>query len=244
MINDLTFPEEIRPDQALAALRIGFLFRRAEHESATIWTESVLKIPDVEKTFEELDGDLLALSNRLNDFEAGKVLELRNQMAKASTAAFHIRMDLLLESPPQLRDQMRQQIEDDPAVQGLKKLQSGRLDDLRIILTNIVGNDLRISLWFEIGLHLGNLIFRSIRGELTASLLKSEWSQLHLAVRKLPPRLRRRAEPFFPDPNRKGYDLAAELGDTYQGLCNWILKMSPMARPVWDGAAIRCQGSC
>lgn len=144
MINDLTFPEEIRPDQALAALRIGFLFRRAEHESATIWKGSLLKIPDIEETFEELDGDLLALSNRFNDYEARKVSELRNQMANASSAAFHIRMDLLFTTPPHLRDQMLQQIENDPAVQRLKKLQISRLDDLRRILLNIVGNDLRL----------------------------------------------------------------------------------------------------
>lgn len=242
MLNEDLFPEEIRPDQVLAALRIGFLFRRVEHESAMIWTESLLQIPDVEETFRELEYDLLALSNRFNDFEARKHSELRNQMATSSTAAFHIRMDLLLETPPLLRDQMRQQIENDSAVQGLKKLQSGRLNDLRKIMLNVIGNDLRISAWFEIGDHMGHAIFRFMRGELSLPLSTFECAQLRSGVRKLPSTLQRRVEPFFPDPNRKGYDIAAELGDTYQGLCNWILKMSPMARPVWDGMTIRYQG--
>ncbi len=236
------FPEEIRPDQVLATLQIGFLLRRVEHDSVVDWTAPLLNGPDIDATFQVLERALLALSHRFNDFEAPKISAIHNQMAKLSDIVFKIRADLILEKPPLRREELRQKIKDDPEVQALKKLQKRCLDDLRTILLNIVGNDQRISGWFEIGDHLGHAIFRFMRGELSLPLSPFECGELSSGVRRLPPHLRRRVEPFFPDPNREGYDLACELGDTYQGLCNWIVKLSPMVRPVWDGAAIRYQG--
>ena len=235
-------PTVIRGDQALAAIRIGFLIRRVEHESVTDWTAPLMKGPDIDETFQVIERELLSLSHRFSDFEARKISDLRNQMAKLSETVFKIRADLILEKPSLGRDEMQQRIETDPEVPILKKLQRNLFEDFRNILLPVIGDDWRIAAWFEIGDRLGHTIFRFMRGEIKIPLSPFEFGELRSGVRKLPQHLQSRVGPFFPDPNREGYDLAAELGDTYEGLCNWILKLSPMARPVWDGAAIRYQG--
>lgn len=242
MNSHLSFPEEIRPDQALAALRIGFLLRRVEHESVTDWTAPILEGPDINATLQVLDTELLTLSHRFSDFEARKICAIQSQLTKLSETVFTIRGELILAKPPLSRDELKQRIENAPEVASLKKLQRLRVEDFRNLVSNVVGNDWRIMAWFEIGDRLGNAIFRFMRGELSFPLSARECTQLTSGVKKLPLHLRLRVEPFFPDPNREGYDLAAELGDTYEGLCNLVLKLSPMPRPVWDGAAIRYQG--
>lgn len=231
-------PSAIRSDQALAALKIGFLLRRIEHESIEIWKTPILERPDLEGTSAELNSELIALSHRINGFEDQKLAELQIQISNWSFLVFTIHADWIKSSQGAQRDLFRQNFERDPAVSGLQKIQNDRRIKLRTIVANIMNGDPRLVAWSTIGDMLGNLIFKSIRGELTVPLPQSEVDKLFSGVKRLPTHLQKRVMPFFPDPNRENRDLAAELLDTYHGLCGLVNRLSPMAIPHWDGSSL------
>lgn len=216
-----SFAEEIRPDETHAAIRIGFLLRQIEHVSAEVWVATSLPDTDVDHAFQELDRELITLSRRVNTFEAGKLSALRRQVTTWFAIAIDIRAGWERAKPPFDRNDMRLQTEKDPEARGVQKHQKDRLDELRKIWSNIVRDDTWLSAWLEIGDRLGNTIYRLLRGELS-DLSLEELDLFFSGVNRLPPDIRRRVQPFFPVKYDSATHLAAELLETYNGLCHLI----------------------
>jgi hypothetical protein len=100
--------------------------------------------------------------------------------------------------------------------------------------------------WFEIGDHLGDVIFGLLQGRYGCPLPDEKWDYLYAGVDCFAPTLRERLAPLFPHDYSSPQNLAFQLQETYSALCRFAdkrLRPEDQPKPSWDGSTL-CWCGC
>jgi len=215
--------------EELAALRLGYLAQELRYRQRTVWSGILYQVKDVDACLHEIHQSLCLLSSRMNDFQRAEVVALRDRVAARHDGACRHLVQIWIElfaqvgeDPKEANRQLPGRVSSDEATEGWNNWQEEDWREVQNLLQAVVGIEGQCGPWFAFGNNLGDVVFQLLENRLSVPLLPQHWDYLYAGVDKLPPRIQRRLNVFFPQGYNGAHHLALQLASTFQGLCNLL----------------------
>jgi len=230
--------------EELAALQLGYLGQELRSRQQSAWHGVLHTVKEVEPCLHEIDEALSLLSRRMNDYQRAQVVEVWERVvARHNGACRHLAqvwMDLFAqvgEDPEEARRRLADCIVSDETMEAWKTWQEEDWREVHYLLQGIVAFDEKCGPWFDIGDHLGDVVFQLLDSRLAVPLSPQQWDYLYAGVDRLPLRVQRRLGVFFPQGYNDAHHLARQLAGTFHGICNLLAGEDHGLDAVrkWDG---------
>jgi hypothetical protein len=224
----------------LAALRAGYVLQELGHRQRSAWGRRSLAVQGVQPYLAALEEVLCARSDRLNQYQRAAVVELVERIDSRHEGACSTAVELFFTTVEAggTKKEFEDRLPGSGEMAAWKNWQRTDWGQLQLLFQRITEPE---AAWFRIGDRLGGYVAALREGSTAFPLSGGQWNDLYSGVDRLPERIRRSVERFFPTGYRSCLHLAAQLAGTYQGLCE-ALEGGLLETPVWDGVTLFYRG--